>query len=165
MNLWRLLPALLLGLLAQPTLSAGLSEAQDAQLTAYLVKVGAKGSIPKKFVQTVVADKPNSDISFVVVYTHEDPEGLGAQTLRQDMAVFGPHQVAPIVVTKVGGKLHRSATLRRVHGYLIDLDVVLYGVNDAACCPSINAEVVYELNSQRLEEGTMRLLTTRLSGP
>jgi hypothetical protein len=108
-------------------------------------------------VQTGVSTTIGGPISFVVLFTHEDPDGSGGNYYRQNLAIFGPSSEMPLAIAKVVGKSHRAASLNRVVGTLINMDVLLYASEDPACCPSVEAEVTYAWANGQLEEVTMRL--------
>ena len=146
-----------------PSLAAEITPAQQALIEPYLKEVGSKGAIPRQAVRTAAPDDPSyGDIAFVVLYTHEDPEGLGGNNYEQMLAVFSKRTAVPhpLVVVKVGGKLDRAVSLRKISGNSIELDALLYKSSDSTCCPSVKARVIYRLNGDRLDEATMSLLTT-----
>lgn len=150
-----LLPVFI-ALIATAALAAGTSDLtplQFASVESYLRSVELKGQIPRQYVHVIApSGAKQGQMALAVLYTHEDPNGLGGNAYEQKLAVFlrdGARLSAPIDVV-VGGKFNRGMKLREATPEQVTFDSMNYGPNDAPCCPSTPGVVVY-----RLSEGAM----------
>lgn len=132
-----------------------LSAEQKSILKNYVSNLGKKGSIPTQFIQSKVPDRDLEKIGFVVLFTHEDPDGDGGNDYEQILTVFGNKDIGYKVIDskKVGGKGYRSVNLEKLtHGDIL-LKVMFYSSEDPSCCPSIKGDTSYCLNKNyKLEE-------------
>jgi len=135
-----------------------LSTSQSDVLQRYIKDIGAKGHIPPSSITAMAPDKESREnIGFVILFTHEDPEGVGGNTYEQVLTIFASSETNHKVLysARVGGKLYRSMKLKKVSPASIDFSVLFYDSRDPACCPSVRGETSYSFfRGKFLEYGT-----------
>lgn len=149
--------------------AAELTVKQDHALQAYLAKVGRKGSIPDRYIQALAPDpsplqkKFKFPDYFVVLYTHEDPYGLGGNDYVRMLTVFVKKhgKYRPVASKQVGG-----ASLAEVElagppkGFMsLKLKAKFYAQGDGACCPSVPGYEWYTLEHGKLRFQNLLIAT------
>ena len=139
----------------ETVIARDLTPPESRTVEAYLQGVERVGSVPRQYAKAIAVDSSmKRRIGIALLFTHEDPDGVGGNTYIQKLVVFAPlaEGGAPLSMLVVGGKLNRTVTLQSAMEDRVLVDTMSYGKTDPACCPTVPSKTTFQFANGKLVE-------------